>query len=87
MDGVKIWMPHQIRINKNKFDEFKIYPNKNIYIEKNDFDSFVGHCIKSPWILDPETVEEQREFYKDQKDIKARYTRALTEIMNGTIKD
>jgi hypothetical protein len=79
-------MPQQIRLNKNKFDEFKIYPNKNIYIEKSDFDSFVGHCIKDPWILDPETVDEQREFYKDQKSIKATYTRVLTEIMNGTIK-
>lgn len=86
LDGVKIWMPQQIRLNKNKFDEFKIYPNKNIYIEKSDFDSFVGHCIKNPWILDPETVDEQSEFYKDQKSIKATYTRVLTEIMNGTIK-
>ncbi|PZM87428.1 MAG: hypothetical protein DLD55_01535, partial [candidate division SR1 bacterium] len=85
--NIKISHPAQIAINDNVFNEFKIYPNKNIYIQKTNFDQLVGGCIENPWIFQPQTEEEKIKFRNDQNSAKMRYTRALAEIMNGTIKE
>lgn len=85
--NVKISHPAQIAINNNIFSEVKIYPNKNIYIQKTDFDQLAGGCIENPWIFQPQTEEEKIKFRNDQNSAKMGYTRVLTEIMNGTIKE
>lgn len=85
--SISISHPSQISINNNKFDEFKIYPNKNIYISKETFGSLVWKCIEYPWIIEPESESEKKEFVADQQKAKARYTKIFKEIMNGTIKE
>ena len=85
--GISISHPPQIFINDNKFNEFKIYPNKNIYISKETFESLVWKCIEYPWIIEPESESEKKEFIADQQKAKARYTKIFKEIMNGTIKE
>lgn len=85
--GISISHPPQIFINDNKFNEFKIYPNKNIYISKETFESLVWKCIEYPWIIEPQSESEEKEFIADQQKAKARYTKILKEIMNSTIKE